>query len=389
MSRYIPSFSRVSLVLIALLLPAVSALAQPATGPFNVRTYGATGASNCSADTTGVFAAIAAIPASGGELYFPAGTYCLTSTMLFTDKSIAIRGEGQNLSIIRWDAGGDGITLVSNSTTSRATLTVKSLTILSNKSNVAAAIAGYWGPGMTVAAPAASITDVEIKTTGPAATWTVGIQLSNASKSVITRCNIDGVSPDVGQAAIRFMGQTLQATVSASGITFWMDGIQFIDYSEGLHVSDVEIVGVRRGIVLDSINVLPGTSIANNHISASDKGIYIWQHNAVAISGNLIFSTNYATDFKGIHAINVDSMRITGNHIVWLASSGYRSGIVLEGNSSRNVIGNNTTDHMEAGLWLTGTGVSATVYTGNLNRFCTYQWLDWATPGANLFANNF
>jgi hypothetical protein len=324
-----------------------------------------------------------------GELYFPAGTYCLTSTMLFTDKSVTIRGDGPNLSILRYDAGGDGITMISTSGTNRVTLNVKSLSLVSNKAAVAAAIAGYWNDPATLAAPAASITDVQIKDMGVGLNWTVGIQLSNASRSVITNFNIDA-SSDVGDAAIRFLGQTLQATVTLGGITFWKDGIDFLDQSEGLHVDDVEIVGIHRGVVLDTTGILPGTSIANSHINARDIGIYMWQRNDTNISGNLIYATVTATNFVGIEAIHCNALRISGNYIVRLGSGGNYNGIELIGNTTRNVVTGNVTDSMDSGIFLTGTSVTASSITGNINRnFAVAAITDWSTPGANLFANNF
>jgi hypothetical protein len=387
------SHGRVVFCLLLVTGLAVSSAFAQALGPFNVRSYGATGAPNCSADTTGISNAFfAAFAAGGGEIYFPAGTYCMLGSLGITNYSIAMRGDGKNLSIIRWDAGSDGVIFNSN-TSPHKTLTIKSLSLISNKDFTGSAIHGVWTNFATADGPTASITDVHIGHLSPAVWhgWIHGILLENGTRSVITNFDIDNPSPDagIGTSAIRLQNHSLACTISAGNITFWQDGIQFVDSSEGLHVSDVEIVGVRRGVVLDSIGVLPGTSIANNHISASEKGIYIWQHDGVSISGNLIFSTDYATDFKGINAINADSLRITGNHVVWLGTSGYRNGIVLEGNSPRNVIGNNTTDHMDAGIWLTGTGVSATLVTGNLNRFCSSCLLDYGSPGANLFANNF
>ena len=66
------------------------------------------------------------------------------------------------------------------------------------------------------------------------------------------------------------------------------------------------------------------------------------------------------------------------------------NGIVIEGNSARSVIANNITEGMDAGIWLTGTGVTGTLATGNVNRFVhTAAWLDWGSPGANMFATNF
>lgn len=59
---------------------------------FNVKDYGAKG-DGATDDTAAVTAAIAAIPATGGTLFFPAGTY-LTLGGFTIDKPCTIRGEG-------------------------------------------------------------------------------------------------------------------------------------------------------------------------------------------------------------------------------------------------------------------------------------------------------
>jgi len=59
-------------------------------GPINVRWFGATG-NGTSDDTSAINAAISACP-SGGEIYFPAGTYRITSTLTITANDITLLG---------------------------------------------------------------------------------------------------------------------------------------------------------------------------------------------------------------------------------------------------------------------------------------------------------
>lgn len=69
---------------------------------YNVRTYGAVG-DGVADDTAAINAAAVAIPASGGVLYFPTGTYKVTSTITI-NKSIKLLGDGRNSSIINASA---------------------------------------------------------------------------------------------------------------------------------------------------------------------------------------------------------------------------------------------------------------------------------------------
>lgn len=58
---------------------------------FNVQTYGATG-NGSTDDTTDIQAAITAAEVAGGEVFFPAGTYLVSSTLSITTSNVAMRG---------------------------------------------------------------------------------------------------------------------------------------------------------------------------------------------------------------------------------------------------------------------------------------------------------
>jgi hypothetical protein len=66
---------------------------------FNVKAYGAVG-DNFQDDTSAIEAAIAAVPASGAIVYFPPGTYRISSSISIS-KPITILGAGVNSSIVR------------------------------------------------------------------------------------------------------------------------------------------------------------------------------------------------------------------------------------------------------------------------------------------------
>lgn len=72
------------------------------TGPdvtpawFNVKAYGASPSASAATNDAAIAAAIAAMPASGGTLYFPAGTYSISQAVSITTDAISIRGDGMN-----------------------------------------------------------------------------------------------------------------------------------------------------------------------------------------------------------------------------------------------------------------------------------------------------
>jgi hypothetical protein len=64
-----------------------------ASREFDVKTYGAIG-DGVTNDTAAIQAALAAIPAGGGVLYFPAGQYLYAGATLTLDRQISVRGDG-------------------------------------------------------------------------------------------------------------------------------------------------------------------------------------------------------------------------------------------------------------------------------------------------------
>lgn len=86
---------------------------------FNVKTYGAAG-NGTTDDTTPVNAAFSAASAAGGGIiYFPAGTYKITSTLTMVLKT-TVRGDGPAVSIINFTGTGDGLRLSSTVNSSTA-----------------------------------------------------------------------------------------------------------------------------------------------------------------------------------------------------------------------------------------------------------------------------
>lgn len=56
--------------------------------------------------TSAIQAAIDALPAAGGALYFPAGLYLLTASLTITNKTVVIHGDGMNATILKWTGAG-------------------------------------------------------------------------------------------------------------------------------------------------------------------------------------------------------------------------------------------------------------------------------------------
>lgn len=378
---------RTRLCLVAILLAVAPYLAS--AQPLNVKSYGAVG--NGSTDDTGAFnAALAAAPLTGAEIYIPAGTYKLTSTLSVVDKSIAFRGEGQRLSILRWDAGSDGLNFQSTTTNNR-TLTIKSLSFLRGGASAGAAINGSWAAtsgwhgnnGLVTT----SIEDVNIASYpyNSGIGWVSGIALVNATNAKIRNFAIMGADLAAGNSGIIFTGRSVSNYVSDGDISHFYYGISTWNDSEAFHITDVEIIAVVSGIRLVGGTSARGTSIQGCHVNSTGEGIATWGFSELAISNNLIYRFGTGT-WTGIHVVHGESMRITGNYMVVLTAGGAPNGIILEGNTVRNVVQGNITEGMGSGIWLVSGSVSDNIISGNLNRLA---WAPITNSGTgNHFFNN-
>lgn len=341
-----------------------------AAQPLNVRTFGATG--NGSTDDTAAFnSALAAITSAGAEIYIPAGTYKLTSALTITNKKVAFRGEGQRVSILRWDSLSDGI-VFSSTTTSNVTLGVASLSLLRGGGSTAGvAINATWAslPGWHAewGLVTATIKDVNIAQhpyDAAGVGWDYGMRLTNATAVRVSEFAINGPGLGAGTAGISLEGHSIGTAIGRGGINKTLKGITVLDQSEGLHVTDVAIDQVTEGI---SQQNGPGTSIQSCEIRSTYKGIYSVNAGDVAITNNRLHKIGVG-NWAGVHAIHGKAIRIKGNHMLELEEGGPSNGIILEGNSIRNVVEGNTSQGMDTGVWLVSPSVADNIVTGNLNR---------------------
>lgn len=389
----------------AALLLAFGASAQ-AQAPFNVKTYGANG-TDSGDDTTAFLAAIAAVPATGGEVYIPAGRYLLSQTLSVSGKSIAFRGEGQGNSKLVWYAGVDGISFASAlrpRRTAQDTLTVTSLSLLRSAGSGGAAITATWpvqgddpatSPTVEVGmwhgnggAVTTTIHDVHIGAEPwPNANvyWWFGIQLFNATVAKISVFNIQGPAHNGGVAAIQIdgtpvlpgypapvpdpnpNGKSIALYIRDGSINRYVRGVEVKNFSEGLHLNNVNVRESSWGLWY--LNRSGGTIISNCYFQSRVRGILIEQGGGLTISHNTIHQF-LDSDFMGIEVSN-SFAQLIGNLVDSPAGGGQpRRGIVLIGTGTGTASGmlqGNTVHNMHTGVWLAAGSINAMVI-GNIIR---------------------
>jgi hypothetical protein len=91
-------------------VPVLSTRRSPAW--YNVRAYGAVG-DGVADDTAAIQAAVVALSATGGVLYFPTGTYLISMAIAITADGVSVRGDGMHAShIVQTSTSEHGISFI-------------------------------------------------------------------------------------------------------------------------------------------------------------------------------------------------------------------------------------------------------------------------------------
>lgn len=354
----------------------------------NVLAYGAIGGDGSTDDSTAIQNAANAIPANGGVLWFPRGTYKMTTDIDIADKPIHIMGDGINQSIIKWVSGSDyGIDYESSNV--RDTLIVSDLTLHTEVTGSGDAINANWATG-GLSRTNCIIRDVEIAPTVAAAGtayFNNGIILSDSSNCEIRNATIIGQSTGspLMTAAIHITDASLKTSVISCNIWYALTGV------------------LMEGTCDRSI-------IAKNTMTNVSKGV---SYNfATAEDANICISNNINSFLWGIHCAKVKESIIANNRLMAnTTSTDNYLGITIDSNSLEvSVIGNfisETTGNTDVGITLNGddclvegnyikdmtTGITALAasntnfITGNRSIDNTTDYADAGT--GNRWTNNY
>ena len=378
---------------VCLLMTASSTAAHAqVTGPINVTALPTLcpGAANAIAndgnpDTTAFECAISLVPASGGEVYIPAGEYHIARTLSVLNKPIAFRGEGQRITTLIWtgtaDANGTptghGINFASTTGAVNHQLTVKSMSLLiQTRQGYGAAINGSWQPPANMEAQggtSATIFDVHITHKAyplqdgewsTANYWGYGIRLTNAIGARIHVFNIHGWG-FAGQtwSLIQIAGSSRAVSINDGDMGRAAYGIHVTGSSESVRIENVETSENLDGYFFDTSGKYH--FVGNSHAFVTDNGIRFLNGSESTITDNLLFGGNH--NFNGIYVHNPSSagggFEVRGNLVVAkddLRPSVIMHGIRLSGNivdsrvlgNSMNVSGNAVV--FENGVTLSG-----------------------------------
>lgn len=358
----------------------------------DVTDHGATG-DGTTDDASAISTAIAAIPSTGGVLFFPPGVYRSTTFQAITDKSVMVLGSGIDVSKVKFDGAVDGFVCSDTAVGSanlRATFTFADLLITTTAGG-----GGYKAISADFSASSgvlASLESLRVQNVGirgedayvgsPGDYWTYGVYMDDCSSVFIDNLHcIAGTGNDAGTAGIyitrsaadnaqNFRISNVYIERMGAGIKAEHSGSSSQSI-EGLYITNGELVGNNIGIHLVATGgASVGTvMVSNMHINARTHAIYgDTNANGLAIHGNEMRLQNnggaYVSPADVIKINGGQGNIISGNYIIGLTSGGHsHNGVTITGTSLATTITGNLISDLTNGIYIaTNTG-------GNISSF--------------------
>lgn len=343
---------------------------------FNVKDYGATG-DGITDDTTAVQAAIdAAEAAGGGVVYFPVGTYLVSTQLTAVDAAVHFLGAGAEVSILAL-SGVNGVSITQPTLTLRQPVHFDCLTMTTDGNGLYDAIT-FDGQGTTSLATQFIAENCVFRGDSNSTSWRRGIDLTSGSYySRIEGCYFRGNTSDQSKMAIAIRVDASKDVKIRDNFIYWADtGIQVSGASEGVIIQGHHMVPVNRGVrFIPDANNNYG-DISHNHMDAYINGVVVGQSgvngaNHSQVNHNLIFKNTSSTDnFVGIQ-VESDRVSVIGNEVMKAGTSGTKNGIVLGTGADRcRVIGNHIND-MDTGVLVQSGGNNNVVQNNTFNSNTT------------------
>lgn len=308
----------------------------------NVKDYGAAG-DGVADDTAEIQAACTA----ASIIYFPPGTYKITSAITVTGKPILIMGAGVAVTEIVCDAGGF---VVNNSSLNDETsVTILDLALTSTTAGTQTAISITGTSQRTTIRSQMLIERVALRGSGTGFAWQKGIVGTNVSDSRIANVSIVGDRDDWG-----LMDNAIQIAssvdISFSGLRLYWGGtaMYFTGDAEGMMLSQYHFVGFEIGYHVLGTGSAAMHHISQGHMNTNQRAVFITSSDATASRHSDISSNNF------LH--NVPSVSLVGGvtDYDWI-------GVEIDGEQSQ--VSNNA---IEGSLARTDTGVIVDGLSDNL-----------------------
>ncbi len=251
-------------------------------------------------------AAFASLPASGGEIVFPAGTYTLTGPIVCSGKPVTIRGAGPGLTVLDVAHPGVGIS-VSQGAAIANKVNIRDLTLQASYATPSAsaisvsyaAVSSYYLPTLTIA-------DVEIinvlNAGGGAQSFTCGILLSGCWQPRLDRVRMSGSGLQADGASFKALTGTCFLNLSqtyelvATGCeVYYIDTVLLqTGYCEGFNFSAPIVVGCNWFIQQQGSFISPGALSGQGlWVSGGEIACYNGAFNLTQFAAGFVTGTEF------------------------------------------------------------------------------------------------
>lgn len=313
------------------------------------------------ADDTAAFqAALNDIPASGGVLFVPPGTYRLTAPLSLSTRPVTIEGCSFGISVLLWTAGAEG--LVIQQSDAAHTTNVRNLTFLQQQADVGTALRITYANTLGRTQKRCLIENIEIKGKEPENQgWRKGIVLEQCINASLREVQITGRGglPIGGRmhTGIEYIGgsdasqQPVEFHVNDTVIFFCDNGIKVSGFVEGVYIDQSTMVSCVTGLHFAGIGVRPLVFLRGSHIDYIHNGVNL-QNCAQSVISNCLFyaDPNAVDNSLGIALSPTTLDVIVHSNIMKNLSGRPANGIVLQ-DAHRCLIFMNNVEGFTTSVW--------------------------------------
>lgn len=336
-------------------------------GVYNVKDYGATG-DGATDDYPAIAAAIAAIPAAGGTLSFPPGTYVVSADPTIGGSNITVRGAGWG-SVIKAKAATSANCLKITGTN----VTVENLAVDGNRANQPTGITYTQRSGIfTLGATNVTIRNCLVAHTGSAGVMAENTAVIKILDNTVTDTGDGGIflHPDGNNPSCSFAriaGNTVSYAAYYGITAIRCDYVTIVDNEASFCGQTDPSQGAGLDLEGSRYCVIANNKSHDNHggivVRVTLEGGASQRCLDIAIVGNTL-RNNTPSGVSGeasIQVDNTDSIAIVGNHC-----SLSNQGINIGNASDVLVSGNLSTGHTNSGIRFYSTAATGSlVVVGN------------------------
>jgi hypothetical protein len=298
----------------------------------SLKDFGAVGDGS---DVTTIFnTALDYVISNKKRLHIPAGRYVISSTVTKTITgygSIHISGDGQNVTIIKLNTGGDGLNFNLIGTAGNywidlppgnVGIHISNLSFTTTNANVGTGLTINGGSFAGRPTPSTSISHVDFRADNASAQyWATACTIVDCCSISFEFCRffIGGPSNTTSNG-LSIYGSSATASPAAAFLTnctFLYGDVQFNigDYFEGAYVTQCDMVNGKTGIKKTGSSNEAGLHVMGGHISASVNCINLLSMTDFEIVGALLYSRGITTNYSSIKLEDVARFTISGNVI--------------------------------------------------------------------------